>query len=106
MTAAHGNGVTIDAVWTALGEVMDPELGIDIVSLGLVYSVEVIGARAFVQCTLTSMGCPIGPMLAQEISAVAGGVEGVEEAQAELVFDPPWSPDRMSEDARLALGFT
>jgi metal-sulfur cluster biosynthetic enzyme len=104
MTTAYGDGATIDAVWTALGEVIDPELGIDIVSLGLVYGVEVIGGRAFVRYTLTSLGCPIGPMLAQEIAAVAGGVEGVQDAQAELVFDPPWSPDRMSEDARLTLG--
>jgi metal-sulfur cluster biosynthetic enzyme len=104
VTSADGNGTKVDAVWTALSDVVDPELGIDIVSLGLVYNVDVIGTRAFVRYTLTSMGCPIGPLLAQEISAVAGSVDGVEEAQAELVFDPPWSPDRMNEDARMALG--
>jgi metal-sulfur cluster biosynthetic enzyme len=102
--SGDGDGAKTDAVWAALGEVIDPELGIDIVSLGLVYNVEVIGARVFVRYTLTSMGCPIGPMIAQEISAVAASVEGVDQVEAELTFDPPWSPDRMNEDARLALG--
>ncbi|HXH98241.1 MAG TPA: metal-sulfur cluster assembly factor [Gaiellaceae bacterium] len=94
-----------DAVREALRGVIDPELGIDIVSLGLVYGVEVIGSQAFVRYTLTSMGCPVGPMIASEISQLASEVEGIDAVHAEVTFDPPWTPDRMDEDGRLALGF-
>jgi metal-sulfur cluster biosynthetic enzyme len=94
-----------EAVREALREVIDPELGVDIVSLGLVYGVEVIGSQAFVRYTLTSMGCPIAPLIESEISQVAAGVEGIDAVHAECTFDPPWTPDRMDEDGRLALGF-
>jgi metal-sulfur cluster biosynthetic enzyme len=104
VTEALDPGVRADAVREALRGVIDPELGIDIVSLGLVYGVEVIGSRAFVRYTLTTPACPIAPLIAQEISEVAGDIDGIDSVEAECVFDPPWSPDRMEEDARLALG--
>ncbi len=95
----------IEAIRTALGSVEDPELGIDVVSLGLVYEIDVVGERARVTYTLTTLGCPVGPLIEQQIAAAALEVEGVERVDMELVFDPPWSPARMSEDARLLLGY-
>jgi metal-sulfur cluster biosynthetic enzyme len=94
-----------EAVREALTAVEDPELGLDIVSLGLVYEVDVVGARARVTYTLTSMGCPVAPLIEQNITEAALGVNGIERVDPELVFDPPWSADRMNEDARLMLGF-
>jgi metal-sulfur cluster biosynthetic enzyme len=92
-------------VLEALRQVEDPELGMDIVDLGLVYDVEVEGAKAKVTYSLTSMGCPAGPLIAQDIDRTALEVPGVEEVELELIFDPPWTPDRMSEDAKFILGF-
>jgi metal-sulfur cluster biosynthetic enzyme len=85
-------------------QVEDPELGMDIVDLGLLYDVEVTGPRVKVLYSLTSMGCPAGPMIEQDIRAVAESVDGVEDVETELTFDPPWTPDRMSEDAKFILG--
>lgn len=94
-----------EAVRTALTSVIDPELGIDVVSLGLVYEIDVVGDRARVTYTLTSMGCPIAPVIEHDITMAALDVDGVERVDTELVFDPPWSPDRMSDDAKFGLGF-
>jgi metal-sulfur cluster biosynthetic enzyme len=85
-------------------QVEDPELGMDIVDLGLLYDVEVSGPRVKVLYSLTSMGCPAGPMIEQDIRAVAESIEGVEAVETELTFDPPWTPDRMSDDAKFILG--
>ncbi len=95
---------TKDEVVEALRQVEDPELGMDIVELGLLYDVEVQGPRVKVTYGLTSMGCPAGPLIEQDISAVARSVEGVEDVETELTFDPPWTPERMSEDAKFILG--
>lgn len=92
------------AVRRALSTVEDPELGLDIVSLGLVYRVECDSGRVRVVYSLTSMGCPLGPMIDQEIRLVLSRVDGVESVETELVFDPPWSPEKMSDDARFLLG--
>lgn len=94
----------VDAVREALTGVDDPELGLDVVSLGLIYGVDVVGDRARVTYTLTTMGCPVAPLIEQDITNAALGVDGVARVDIELVFDPPWSPDRMSEDAKLVLG--
>jgi metal-sulfur cluster biosynthetic enzyme len=94
----------VAAVRSALSTVEDPELGLDIVSLGLVYAVEREGDHVRVVHTLTSMGCPLGPVIEQDIGAALAGVEGVASVEAELVFDPPWSPEKMSDDARFLLG--
>jgi metal-sulfur cluster biosynthetic enzyme len=88
----------------ALRQVEDPELGMDIVELGLLYDVEVAGPHVKVTYSLTSMGCPAGPLIEQDIDAVASSVEGVEAVDTELTFDPPWTPERMSEDAKFILG--
>jgi len=93
-----------DEIRAALSTVEDPELGLDIVSLGLVYGVEATAGRVRVIYSLTSMGCPMGPMIDREIRDVLGGLEGVESVETELVFDPPWSPETMSDDAKFLLG--
>ena len=81
-------------VYEALEEVIDPELGLDFVSLGLVYDVEVSEQEVFVTFTLTTPACPIGPQVSE-----------VDKVHPKMVFDPPWSPEMMSEDAKFALGF-
>jgi metal-sulfur cluster biosynthetic enzyme len=97
--------VTREDVVEALHQVEDPELGMDIVELGLMYDVEVDGPNVKIIYSLTSMGCPAGPMIADGIIDAASAVPGVESAEAELTFDPPWTPDRMSDDAKFILGF-
>lgn len=96
---------TRDDVVEALRQVEDPELGMDIVDLGLMYDVEVDGPKVKVIYTLTSMGCPVGPMIDEQISQVTAQVPGVEEVETELTWDPPWSPEKMSDDAKFILGF-
>ena len=96
---------TRDEVFEVLRQVEDPELGMDIVDLGLVYEVEMEDSTAKVTYSLTSMGCPAGPLIAQDIDSAIRQVEGVENIELELTFDPPWTPDRMSDDAKFILGF-
>jgi len=89
----------------ALRVVIDPELGVDVVSLGLVYAAERDGERARVVMTMTSPACPLGEVIAEDArSAVETMVAGVRHAEVELVFDPPWTPERMSPEAREQLG--
>lgn len=94
----------VAAVRSALSRVEDPELGLDIVSLGLVYAVEREGDHVRVTHTLTSMGCPLGPVIERDIEDVLAGVEGVRSVDVRLVFDPPWTPEKMSDDAKFLLG--
>ena len=90
----------------ALRRVEDPELGMDIVDLGLVYDVEVAAPRVKVVHTLTSMGCPAGPMIQEDIvTTVRESFPEVEDVELELTWDPPWTPDLMSDDAKFILGF-
>jgi metal-sulfur cluster biosynthetic enzyme len=97
--------VTPEAVWDALRVVEDPELGMDVVDLGLVYDVVIDGGSVAVTYSLTSMGCPAGAQIEQDIRDVVGSMAGVAEVTTELTFDPPWSPERMSDDAKFVLGF-
>ena len=96
---------TREEVVDSLHQVEDPELGMDIVDLGLLYDVEVEGPKVRVTYTLTSMGCPAGAMIQEDIDRVVRELEGVEDVESELTFEPPWTPDRMSEDAKFILGF-
>jgi metal-sulfur cluster biosynthetic enzyme len=89
----------------ALRNVHDPELGINIVDLGLVYGVDISDNTVHVSYTLTTMGCPIGPLIEAEIRQFVEGIEGVDVVEAEMVLRPPWSPEMMSEEAKAALGF-
>jgi metal-sulfur cluster biosynthetic enzyme len=94
-----------EEVIDALRVVEDPELGMDIVELGLLYDVEVEGPRVHVTFTLTSMGCPVGPMIEEQIREAVVEMPGVADVESELTWDPPWSPERMSDDAKFILGF-
>ena len=92
-------------VLEALSNVIDPELGLDFVELGLVYGIEVDGADVNIEFTLTSPGCPIGPQVSEQMKEFVGELEGVEQVHPHMTFTPPWTPDRMSEDAKFALGY-
>ena len=94
-----------EEVLEVLRQVEDPELGMDIVDLGLLYDVEVEGPKVKILYSLTSMGCPAGPLIAGDIDSAARQVEGIENVELELTFDPPWTPDKMSDDAKYILGF-
>jgi metal-sulfur cluster biosynthetic enzyme len=96
---------TVDEVMEALSNVIDPELGLDFVELGLIYGVEVDDGNVRITFTLTTPGCPIGPQVSDQIEEFVGELEGVKTVESEMVFTPPWSPEKMSEDAKFALGF-
>ena len=101
---APADGSVEDAVLEQLKNVIDPELGINIVDLGLVYEVAVEDKTVHIEYTLTTMGCPIGPLIESQMKQLVAQVDGVEDFEAEMVFSPPWTPDKMSEEAKAALG--
>ena len=96
---------TVEEVTEALTNVIEPELGLDFVELGLVYDIEVEDGNVASTFTLTSPGCPIGPQVSDQMREFVGELEGVQSVEPRMVFSPPWTPDRMSEDAKFALGF-
>lgn len=96
-------------VWQVLSDIYDPEIPVDIVNMGLVYSVEVIPQKegtnyVHVRMTLTAPGCGMGPHLMAEAEANIAALPGVGEVQVEFVWDPPWNQNMMSEEARMQLG--
>jgi metal-sulfur cluster biosynthetic enzyme len=103
--AASTGEPTREQALDALHNVYDPELGIDIVDLGLVYDVEVKDGVVHVEYALTTMGCPIGPLIEQQMEYVLAGIPGVKATDIEMVLHPPWTPERMSEEAKAALGY-
>ena len=96
---------TVDDVQDALSNVIDPELGLDFVELGLIYDVEIEEGSVFVTFTLTSPGCPIGPQVSEQIEEFVSELDDVQNVYSKMVFTPPWTPDMMSEDAKFALGY-
>ncbi len=96
---------TIEEVNDALSNVIDPELGLDFVELGLIYGVEIDDGDVHVTFSLTSPACPIGPQVSEQIEEFVSELDGVESVESSMVFTPPWTPDRMSEDAKFALGY-
>ena len=97
--------ISHDDVYEALRTVYDPEIPVNVVDLGLIYDVQVNDDNnVYVQLTLTFPGCGMGPHIAQQAEWAIQDVEGVEDVQIELVFDPPWSPDLISTEARAQLG--
>ena len=94
-----------DRVVEALRNVHDPELGINIVDLGLVYGVDVYPDQVYITYTLTTIACPIGPMIEMEMQRFLADIPGIDRMQAEMVFRPPWTPEMMSEEAKASLGF-
>lgn len=103
--------VSASATWTSeqildvLRGVVDPELHINIVDLGLVYGAQQQGTKVDVQMTLTSPGCPYGPYLLHQVKDMLLHLKGIDDASIQVVWEPPWGPDKMSEEARLELGF-
>jgi len=94
-----------DSMFGALENVIDPELGIDIVNLGLVYDVELDEeGAATVTMTLTSMGCPMGPVIVDQVNTALGELPEVKSTNVNIVWNPPWSKDKMSRYAKMALG--
>lgn len=102
---------TSEEVFEALEQIIDPELGLDFVELGLIYDVTVepledgSGAEVYITYSLTSPGCPIGPQIADQIKEFTIALPGVTKVFPKLVFTPPWTPELMSEDAKFALGY-
>lgn len=97
--------LTEERVYEALEEVIDPELGLDFVSLGLIYSVEISEETISITYSLTTPACPIGDYIRQQIEDEAAKVSGERKIIVKLTFNPPWSPEMMSGDAQFALGF-
>jgi metal-sulfur cluster biosynthetic enzyme len=96
---------TKDDVREGLKNVYDPEIGINIVDLGLVYDTDVAeSGDVLVTMTLTSLGCPLGPVIVQEVQGALKDLPGVGEVDVKLVWSPPWSPEHMSEEAKDELG--
>jgi metal-sulfur cluster biosynthetic enzyme len=105
MATEETTTITQEDVYEALEEVIDPELGLDFVSLGLVYEVEIEDSDVYITFTLTTPACPIGPQVTEQMREFVGELEGVDGVHPKMVFDPPWAPDKMTEDAKFALGF-
>lgn len=96
---------TKDDVFAGLKNVYDPEIGINIVDLGLVYDADIEETGdVLVTMTLTSMGCPLGPVIMQEVNNALRDLPGIGETDVKIVWSPPWSPDSMSDDAKDELG--
>jgi metal-sulfur cluster biosynthetic enzyme len=96
---------TVDEVEEALTNVIDPELGLDFVELGLIYGIEVEESEVFVTFSLTSPGCPIGPQVSEQIEEFVSELDGVTRVHSSMTFSPAWTPDKMSEEAKFALGY-
>lgn len=102
--AAEGDDALQDAIIEALKEIYDPEIPVNIYDLGLIYNVEVNGGHALVTMTLTTPHCPVAESMPSEVELRVGAVPGVGDAEVNLVWDPPWSPGNMTDEARLELG--
>ena len=96
--------LTTEDVYESLKTVFDPEIPVNVVDLGLVYDVQVNKGDVYVQMTLTFPGCGMGPFIAQQAEWAVAEVEGVKDVNVEIVFEPPWSPERISEDGKKILG--
>ena len=96
--------VTKEEILEALKEVYDPEIPVDIVNLGLVYDVKIEDGKVKILMTLTAVGCPVGPLIVDMVKLRLLKLEGVKEVEVELTYDPPWTPDKMSEEAKKKLG--
>ena len=93
-----------DHVWHALRSVFDPEIPVNIADLGLIYGVELNDDTASIKMTLTAPGCGMGPVLVAEVEDRVRQAPGINQVEIELVFEPPWSRDMMSDEAQLELG--
>lgn len=89
-----------EEIWEALKVVTDPEIGIDVVNLGLVYGIDIADGLVKISMTLTSMGCPATGLIEFQAKEAVKTVDGVKDAVVEFTFNPPWSPDKMTEEGR------
>ncbi len=96
--------VTKEAVIEVMKQVYDPEIPVNVVDLGLVYNVEVNDGSVHVMMTLTAAGCGMGPQIAQQAEWAISELEGIEDVEVEMVFDPPWNPEMITEDGKKLLG--
>lgn len=97
--------LTEQLVLEKLKTIPDPELGISIVDLGLIYGVDIKDSVVTVRMTLTTIGCPLFSLIAEPVKAAVREFPNVKDVEVDLSFDPPWSPERMSEEAKIQLGF-
>ena len=96
--------VTKEEVMEALHDVFDPEIPVNVVDLGLIYGCDVEDNNVTVEMTLTFAGCGMGPYIAQQAEWRIAEIEAVEDVNVEVVFDPPWNPDLITEEGKLKLG--
>ena len=96
--------VTREDVVEAMKDVYDPEIPVNVVDLGLVYNVDVNEGAVYVQMTLTAPGCGMGPMIAQQAEWRIAEMQGVNDVEVEMTFDPPWSQEMITEDGKKLLG--
>lgn len=97
--------VTEEQIKEALASVLDPEIGMSVVDLGFIYSIEIEEGKVEIKMTLTTRGCPMHQTLSKQVEEVVKSVDGVSEAKVDLVWDPPWTPRMMSDAAKKRLGF-
>ncbi len=100
----HDTTIAVEAVYEKLRECYDPEIPVNIVDLGLIYALTIAGDAVNITMTLTAIGCPVGPEVMAEVEGRVLEVDGVASCNVALTFDPPWTPERMTEDARWELG--
>ena len=98
------SGLTKEKITEELKSVTDPEMHVNIVDLGLLYDVKIDGGMVAVIMTLTSPACPVGPLILEAIEETVKGMQGVKGVNVEIVWDPPWGPDKMSDEAKMELG--
>ena len=96
--------ITKESVIGIMKNVYDPEIPVNVVDLGLVYNVDINDGNVHVDMTLTAAGCGMGPMIAQQAEFAISELEGVEDVEVEMVFDPPWTPEMITEDGKKLLG--
>lgn len=97
--------ITTDKVRSCLESVIDPELGINVVDLGLIYNIQIEGNKISVDMTLTTPGCPMAGMLAGSVEQAVREAFAEADVEVSLVWDPPWTPDRLSSEAKEQLGY-
>ena len=96
--------VSLDDIKEALRDVYDPEIPVNVYDLGLIYDIRLNGGEVYVQMTLTAPGCGMGPYIAQNAEWRIAEIEGVEDVEVDMVFDPPWNPEMITEDGKKLLG--
>ena len=96
--------VTISEVQEAIRDVYDPEIPVNVLDLGLIYDIKIDEGQVYVQMTLTAPGCGMGPYIAQNAEWRIAEIDGVEDVEVDMVFDPPWSPELITEEGKKLLG--